>query len=232
MTGRAADPLVEEIENRIARGLLGDGQPLPPERDLMAEFGLSRTVVREALRILSSRGLVEARPRHRPVVRRPGFAAAFDAVGGVVRHLLRDRDGVRNLFETRIMVEAALVRQAAAEAGRDDIARLTDALAANEAAIADSAAFYDTDIAFHRVLYEVPRNPVLPALHDAYTGWLAPQWSRMPHLETRNRRNAAAHRAIYDAILLRDPDAAETALRRHMDDAWDQVQDIVTKDPT
>lgn len=224
-SGRAADQVVRSIAERIRSGALADGQPLPPERDLMEEYGISRTVVREAVRTLSSRGLIEALPRHRPVVRKPGFDAAIDAVGSIVSHLLGEPGGVKNLFDTRIMVEAALVRQAAKEASKDDIAALTAALEANSASILDSEEFYRTDNAFHGVLYQIPQNPVLPAIHRAYTTWLAPQWSQMPRLPERNRANLDAHKAIYDAILMRDPDAAEARLRDHLATAWAQVRE-------
>ncbi|WP_305968994.1 MULTISPECIES: FadR/GntR family transcriptional regulator [unclassified Mameliella] len=224
-TGRAADQVVRSIADQIRSGELADGQPLPPERDLMEAFGISRTVVREAVRTLSSRGLIEALPRHRPVVRKPGFDSAIDAVGSIVTHLLGEPGGVKNLFDTRIMVEASLVRQAAKEASKEDIAALTEALEANGASILDSEAFYRTDNAFHGVLYQIPQNPVLPAIHRAYTTWLAPQWSQMPRLPDRNRTNFDAHKAIYDAILMRDPDTAETHLRDHLATAWAQVRE-------
>ncbi|WP_323772431.1 FadR/GntR family transcriptional regulator [Antarctobacter sp.] len=222
--GRAADHVVLSIAERIRTGVLPDGQPLPPERDLMEEYGISRTVVREAVRTLSSRGLIEALPRHRPVVRKPGFDAAIDAVGSIVSHLLLEPGGVKNLFDTRIMVEAGLARQAAQQATKDDIAALKSALDANAAAIPDSEEFYRTDNAFHGVLYQIPQNPVLPAIHRAYTTWLAPQWSQMPRLPERNQMNYDAHKAIFDAILMRDPDAAEASLRDHLTKAWAQVR--------
>ncbi len=85
--------------------------------------------------------------------------------------------------------------------------------------------FYRTDMGFHAVLYQIPKNPVLPAVHKAYTAWLAPHWSRMPRLPARNRANYEAHRRIYEAILMRDQDAAEAALRAHLADAWTQVRE-------
>lgn len=224
-TGRAADNVVRTIAAQIRSGTLTDGTPLPPERDLMSTFGVSRTVVREAVRTLSAQGLVEALPRHRPVVRKPGYDAAIDAVGSIVTHLLGEPGGVKALFDTRIMVEAALVRQAAQDANREDIAALKSALDANAAAIQDSEVFYRTDNAFHGVLYDIPRNAVLPAIHRAYTTWLAPQWSQMPRLPERNRMNYEAHAAIVDAILMRDPDAAEARLRNHLTRAWAQVRE-------
>lgn len=221
---RAADSVVQALEARIHSGGLSTGAALPPERDLMAEFGVSRTVVREAVQVLSARGLLDARPRHRPVVRKPSVETAFDAVEGIVGHLLSEKGGVKNLFDIRIMVEASLAREAALKAKTCHLEALAAALKANEAAIEDSALFYETDIAFHDVLYDIPGNPVLPAIQRAYTGWLAPHWRQMPRLPERNRKNAQAHRAIFEAILMRDADAAESALRAHMGDAWAQVR--------
>ncbi len=221
---RAADSLVRQIEARIATGDLADGAPLPPERDLIEMFGVSRTVVREAVAALASRGLVESRPRFRPIVRRPGYDAALAAADGVVGHLLAQSGGVKNLYDTRIFFEASLVRQAARQARKDDIEALKRALDANEAAIPDSAAFYRTDIAFHAVLYEIPKNPVFPAIHRAFTAWLAPHWVKMPRSPERNRVNFHRHSDIYHAIRDRDPDAAEAALNAHLNAAWEYVR--------
>ena len=222
-TGRAADFVVDTLQQRIQSGVLADGQPLPSERNLIEEFGISRTVVREAVRMLSSKGLIEARPRYRPVVRKLGFDSAVDAVSSIVSHLLGQPGGVKNLFDTRVMIEAALVREAALSADKDNIAELKRALEANASAIDNSDLFYQTDNRFHEVLHEITQNPVLPALHRAYTTWLAPHWSKMARLPERNRENYVAHRKIYEAILMRDPDVAEAALREHLQSAWSQV---------
>lgn len=223
--GRAADDLFRIFEQQINSGTLREGDPLPPEREIVQTYGVSRTVVREAVLALANKGLVEARPRFRPVVRKPSYDTALETMGSVVGRLLSEPGGVRNLFDTRILVEAALVRQAALSATKDDIAALRQALDDNGAAIDDSELFYRTDTAFHAVLYRIGNNPVLPALHRAYTAWLAPHWSRMPRLPDRNRKNYEAHRAIFEAILMRDPDKAEAILRSHLADAWTQVRE-------
>ncbi len=225
---RAADDLARIFIDMINAGILKEGAPLPPEREIVETYGMSRTVVREAILSLANKGLVEARPRFRPVVRKPNYDTALGTLKDIVGRLLVQPDGVKNLFDTRILVEAILVRQAAMDAGKEDIAALKEALEANEAAIEDSDLFYETDMAFHQVLYQISRNPVLPAIHRAYTTWLAPHWSRMPRMADRNRNNFLAHKAIYEAILLRDPDAAEKALRTHLSHAWDQVQATFT----
>lgn len=221
---RAADELVQQLSAQISSGEIEPGARLPAERELMSRFGTSRTVVREAIARLEGLGFVENRPRFRPVVRAPGYDAAVSALGGVVTHLLGQPGGVKTLYDVRIFLEAALVRHAALNARKDDIAALRSALAANEAEIGDSERFYATDVAFHAVLYAVPRNPVFPGVHKAFTGWLARHWKRMPRSPERNRINFLSHKAIFDAIVERDPEAAEAALRSHLNAAWEYVR--------
>lgn len=228
-SGRAADAVIAALEQQIVTGVLENNAPLPAERHLMAQFSASRTVIREAIATLSSRGLIESKPRFRPVVRKPDYATALTAVGGIVRHLLGEQGGVKNLYDSRIFIERALVREAAQAARKDDIGQLRDALAANYAAIEDSDAFYATDVAFHGVLYSIPQNPIFPAIHQGYTSWLAPHWEKMLRSPERNLVNYRSHKAILDAIVERDPDAAEEALANHLKAAWEYVR--VTFDP-
>lgn len=220
---RAADRLIAFFEQQILDGALTAGSPMPPEREIVQAHGVSRTVVREAVLALSNKGLIRARPGYRPVVVKPGYDTAVDVVGSVVAQLLGQPGGVRNLFDLRIMMEVALVRQAAEQAKQADIEAMETALVANGAAIDDSETFYQTDIAFHGVLYAIPDNPLLPSIHRAYTDWLAPQWRQMPRKPGRNQSNFEAHCAVFDAILRRNPDQAEAELRQHLDAAWRQV---------
>jgi DNA-binding FadR family transcriptional regulator len=221
---RAGDSVARLLEQKISAGDFADGSYLPAERELVEMFGVSRTVVREAIARLASQGLLDSRPRYRPVVRRPGFEAALAAADGVVGWLLQDAGGIKNLFDSRIFLEMSLVRHAALHARREDIEHLTAAIAANEAAIDRLEEFYDTDVAFHRVLYEIPRNPIFPAVHKAYVEWLSPHWRKMPIVPGRNRANFLRHQEIHDAIVKRDPEMAEHALKAHLDSAWEFVR--------
>ncbi|WP_421726144.1 FCD domain-containing protein [Bauldia sp.] len=220
---RAADHIVTTIERRISEGTLADSAPLPPERVLMEEFGASRTVVREAITALANRGLIETRPRYRPIVRRVGYETVIDTTGPIIRKLLNHPTGVENLYQTRVFIERGLVREAAMHASKTNIGELKRALAENHAAIPSSDDFYRTDTAFHRVFYKVPGNPIFPAVHEGFVSWLAPHWERMRRSPEDNQHNYRAHEAIYTAILERDPDAAEDALVAHLADAWDLV---------
>lgn len=222
--GRLADTLAAELARMIQGGTLAPGARLPTERDLMRRFGVSRSAVREAILNLAARGLVLTRPGHRPVVQGPGYEATVDTLGRLVAHLVEDEAGVWNLFDTRVFLEAALVRHAALHARRGDIEALEAALEANRLAIGDPERFYATDAAFHALLYRLPRNPIYPAVHRAYVEWLQGHWRRMPRGAEYDRMNHAAHAAIFDAIRHRDPDAAEAALRRHLAGAWEFVR--------
>ena len=216
--------LIQRLEMLIMSGELANGARLPPERDLMDMFGVSRTAVREAIAGLAGRGLLETRPRFRPIVRRPDYDMALNSLGGVVGHLIQELEGTKNLFDSRIFFESALVRHAAAHARREDIEELSEALARNQAAIDNSDVFYATDVAFHGVLYGIPRNPVYPVLHKAYVGWLSSHWKEMKRGPEINQLNFAGHKAVFDAIVSRDADAAETALQRHLQVAWEYVR--------
>ena len=222
---RAADRVARSIAAKIAAGELKDNTPLPAERDLMEEFGLSRTVVREAISQLASRGLVEARPRFRPVVKKPDFGTVLEASGTIVRYMLNEPKGVLNLYQSRVFIERGLVRDAALKADKDDIAHLKNALAANLATIQNSEEFFKTDIAFHGVLFAISKNPIFPAIHEGFTAWLSPNWLKMERSQEHNEVNYWAHKAIYDAILERDPDRAEEALIDHLKGAWEFVKD-------
>ncbi|MCW1950113.1 MAG: FCD domain-containing protein [Octadecabacter sp.] len=222
---RAADNVVRALSESIYSGELPVGAPIPSEREIVEKFQISRTVAREAVSILSSKGLIDARPRYRPVVRQPDLDAALGVMGGLVQHMLSRPGGVKQLFDTRIFVETGLVRAAATDATKDDISNLRAALEANGECLDDSNRFFETDVAFHGALYMIPGNPVFPAIHRSFSDWLGGQWGMMPRKPDRNRRNHDAHQAIFKAILSRDPDEAEAELVSHLQDAWAQVAD-------
>ncbi|MEW7006299.1 MULTISPECIES: FCD domain-containing protein [unclassified Lentilitoribacter] len=224
---RASDDLVAEIEGRIASGQFENNRPLPAERDLMEEFNMSRTVVREAISTLANRGLIESRPRYRPIVKKPDYGTVLTATGKIITHLLDEPGGVANLYKSREFVERGLVRHAALHATKDDIANLKAALNANQAAINDTPTFFETDMQFHGVLYQIMDNPIFSTIHKGYISWLAPNWGRMKRPADHNQVNYDAHRKIYEAILERDPTQAENALSEHLSVAWVLVKDTL-----
>ncbi|WP_421693909.1 FCD domain-containing protein [Aestuariivirga sp.] len=221
---KASDRVASAISAAIDAGSLAPGERLPPERELMGQYGVGRSAVREAIAALATRGVLKVRPGCRPVIQGRGYETALATFGNLVSHMVEDASGIENLFGMRVFVEAALVRHAAQHATPRDIQDLREALEQNRAAMGDPEAFYRTDVAFHRVLYMIAGNPILPVIHKLYVDWLYAHWIRMPRSPDINRMNHSAHAAILDAIVDRDPDSAENLLRSHLATAWQFVR--------
>ena len=221
---RASDALLDHLAAMILKGELITGNPLPSERELMKQYGVSRSVVRETIIALANRGWLKTNPGFRPVVNKPDYDSALDSVGRVVAHLTTDEEGVKNIFESRVFFEAALARWAALHARKDDIRELEEKLVRNREAIGVRRLFEATDVAFHDVLYTIPRNPVYPAIHRAYVDWLRKPWSSIEGTAEIDLMMYAGHEGIFKAIVNRDPDLAEESLRRHLNTAWEFVR--------
>jgi DNA-binding FadR family transcriptional regulator len=221
---RVSSVVSDTLAAMIQGGELPVGSRLPPERELMRRFGISRTAVREGIAALAHRGLLLTRPGYRPVVRRPDYSTAFGTLTRLVEHLTEDEQGVWNLFETRIFLEAALARNAALRGKGGDIEEMGNALAANRSAIGEHPGFYMTDVAFHEMLYRMAANPIYLAIHRAYVEWLMSHWQAMPRGSDIDRMNYTAHEAIFGAIVARDADTAESLLRKHLETVWQFVR--------
>jgi DNA-binding FadR family transcriptional regulator len=232
--GRASDSVSQAIALAIRSGELPVGGRLPAERELTRRFGVSRFVIREAIADLSNKGFLLTRPGFRPVVARPDADMAMRALGEFVGRMIGEaaETNVWNLYETRIFVEAGLARHAALHARKEDIQALQAALSTNRQAIGRRGEFERTDAAFHHVLYTIPRNPIYPALHRAYVQWLQERWARIESTPEINMMNYVGHEAICAAIVDRDPDRAEEALRRHLGAAWEHVRTSFAFNPS
>lgn len=221
---RNTDVVIGKLEKLILNGDLSPGEKLPPERKLMEQFNVSRNVIRESIAALSRNGLLITRPRFRPVVADNDGQTAINVLDGFVQHFIDQERGFEHLFNSRVFVEAALCRHAALHARKDDIHRLKEALAENKEAVEDYIEFYRTDVSFHRILYEIPKNPIFLTLHIAYVSWLSKHWGKMKRGPELNRLIYAGHEVILNAIVDRDPDEAEKSLHNHLNVAWEQVK--------
>src|SRR5579863_72841 len=204
------------LERLILDGRLKPGDQLPPERDLQNRFGVGRPAIREALIALQRSGLIVISNGSRARVAMPTAHAVVSGMGSAVMQLLSTKEGQRHFQGVRLFFEAALARHAAREASATQIDELKKKLAANRAAIGDRERFIETDVAFHFVLAEITGNPAFVALHDAMSEWLKEQ--RVVTLDAPRQEKIAykAHVAIFEAIAMRDPDRAESAMADHM----------------
>ena len=212
-----SEQVAEQLEVEILEGRLQENDQLPSERELMHEFGVGRPAVREALFYLQQLGLISVSSGSRARVIRPTAEAVMSRLSGVTRHLLQKPEGQQYFQEARAMFEISLARHAALDATEDDLARLRDALEANRAAQGDPVQFKRSDLAFHGVLASIGRNPIFDAIHDALSEWLDDRRAQALQLEGEDEAALKAHTQIVEAIESRDPDAAEAAMKYHLD---------------
>ena len=213
---KASDVLADRLRQQILDGELTAGDPLPPERVLSEHTRMSRTVVREALRILEIEGLIEIRPGRNggSVVRAPdvnSFARSLDI-------FIRGRR-VRfdDVLEARELLEPICARLAAERRNAEDLQKLQEHTSVVEAAIDDVPAFLTANVDWHVAVARISHNELLAAFMQA----MATAVRAATDVENFNSPDTIAgavraHRRIASAITEGDPDAAFLAMRRHL----------------
>lgn len=209
--GGAVPPsLPERIAHRLRRDILrGD---LPPgatikERERAAALGVSRTPLREAIRILAREGLVVLRPARSPLVADPSLKEVTDAIAVLIAlEVLSGRLACRVAPEVDLARITAVQAQMAADHGRVDALDL-----------------FETDMAFHRAIAAASGNEALAETHAAY---LARLW-RARYLSARQaqsrERVLRQHGEIVAALVARDPERAADAIEAHLRHLADNV---------
>jgi GntR family transcriptional regulator, transcriptional repressor for pyruvate dehydrogenase complex len=212
--------VAEAIGARILSRALREGERLPSETELARQFGVNRSTVREALRELESRGLVQRRRGSKLMsVSRPHQAAV---AGGVSDALLLHDVTVRDLWEALSILEPPLAEIAARAHTAADLAEVALAAANFAAARADPA---NTAQAVHQVaeffrrLGEATHNPVLGLAQEPLLQLLEPSLRVMiGKLPQAPARIATAQRRLLEALAVRDEESARTWMARHIRD--------------
>ena len=220
---RIYEDIALKLTEQINAGELVDGSLLPSERELAEMFGASRTSVREALLSLQASGLISVRQRARARVTQLNNPAFFNQLSGSAQTLLALPNGVADFQEARMLFECGLARYTASHASAKELDRLALALVQNKKALGDPAAFEKTDVAFHGILAEIPRNPIFTALSTALSEWLTEQRTVNIRAPVRGalRRAYEGHEEIYEAIAAHDVEAADRAMANHLETVSD-----------
>lgn len=210
------DVLAEHLRRTILDGEMPEGARLPTERELVAQTGLSRGSVREALRKLEVEGLVRPRPGRLGgnIVTRPGQDALAHFVGQFVRgHKL----SLRTLQETRETIEPALARLAAERRTDEDVALLHNFNTRMGELLDDRTAFAKANFAWHGAVGAASKNDLLAAfLYSMSKGVVEATVLEEYDTPDLRREVLRAHDRIIDAIEARDPDAAQRRMERHV----------------
>ncbi|MGA0597534.1 FadR/GntR family transcriptional regulator [Enterovirga sp. CN4-39] len=213
--------VVANLGGGIARGEFPPGAPLPPEHDLEARYGASRGVVREAVKILATKGLVTVRPRHGTHVlpRRDWSLLDRDVLqwiraGGIDRELLVALD------ETRRIIEPGAAALAAERAGPDDKLRIRQAYHRMEETVGDLEAAIEADKAFHLAILHATHNPVLASFRAGIDAILSAVFDVAAPLLEGNLPN---HLAVLEAIERGEPETAREWMNRLLNQTRDAL---------
>ena len=213
-TSRLYEQIVQQIEGSILNGELSAGCQLPAERDLAKQFGVSRTAVREAIKALQEKGLVDAFPGRGTFVTNGTSNSMRRSLDRIIRG--GETDGWAYLAEVREILEPEIAALAAVRATDQDLATMKDAVAIMDQAGRDSDAYIEADLDFHLALAEAAANPIVLSLIDSIVGLLREQRLRIYGIGGGPERGQCHHKRILDAIESHDPKEARAAMQAHL----------------
>jgi DNA-binding FadR family transcriptional regulator len=213
----------------ILAGRYEVGASLPPEPVLCEEFGVSRTVVREAIKSLVAKGLLVTGPklgtRVLPDEHWNWFdpeVIAWQAQAGLSSEFVRD------LQELRLVVEPAAVRMAAVKATPQDILRLEQAYSGMKAAVEDGGDYVTHDLRFHQGLLQASHNRMLMQMGRALSALLRMSFEISTRIMNGPRDSLPLHRAVLDAVIAHAPVKAERALMVLITAANDDIDHVLS----
>ncbi|ODU07139.1 MAG: GntR family transcriptional regulator [Pseudonocardia sp. SCN 72-86] len=212
---KASDVLANELRERILSGEYVEGTPLPPERELVVQTRMSRTTVREALRILEVQGLIRIKAGRAggAFVQKPGE----ESVASSLDLLIRGRQlRLASVHETREAIEPSCARLAALHRTAGDLARLD---AANEAIATsgDLDSFLRANVDWHVAVATASHNEILTGIMMALSRAIYTTTNNEGFVNDEVRDIAVrAHRSVTRAIKERDADAAVRRMLRHV----------------
>lgn len=215
-TSRLYEQIVEQIEESVLSGELKPGDQLPPERELAERFGVSRTAVREAIKALREKGLVEAYAGRGTFITDISSQPVRDSLARIAR-IAQGEDGFAQLVEVREILEPEIAARAAERAEERDLAALREAVAAMDRALENPDAYIEADLDFHLALAEAARNPLILTLIDSIVGLLREHRTRIFFVAGGPEHGQVHHRRICDAVSRRDIAGAREAMRAHLE---------------
>jgi GntR family transcriptional regulator, transcriptional repressor for pyruvate dehydrogenase complex len=221
---RAYQRIVEQIEDALARGDLSPGQRLPSERELVTQFAVSRSTVREALRVLESNGVVRSRPGD------PNGPEILPYSQGALRkQLVRlarvDKLRLSELIGFRMIIDGAAIQLAARLRTAEQLAEMERTLDAMRSAVeASFDEFSEADLAFHDAVAEASRNSLIQICDEAVRGvvlsLISDKISHAPNSRALMHESLQHHAQVVEAIRAGDGNAAARVARQNMYDYY------------
>jgi GntR family transcriptional repressor for pyruvate dehydrogenase complex len=211
---RLYEQIIEQIRTLVVEGTLQPGDKLPPERELAEQFGVSRTAVREAVKALREKGLVEIQPGRGTFITNSTTEVMRDSLDFIFKVGLIN--GVAHLNEVRTLLEPGIAALAAERISETELQTLAQAVEAMDAAMHDADIFAEADLEFHLTLARASQNPLIPILIDPIVDQLREHRQRIFLVAGGPQRGQYHHRRILAAVQKHDPAAAREAMCDHM----------------
>jgi len=219
---------VDHLGEAIVAGRYGVGASIPPEPVLCQELGVSRTVVREAVKSLIAKGLMTTGPKVGTRVLSEDHWNWFDpdviiwqSKAGLTPEFLRD------LQDLRRVVEPAAMRLAAERATAQDIAEVEAAYAGMKHAVEHGGDYVTHDLRFHQGLLRASRNRMLVQMSKALGALLRTSFEISTRRKDGPVHSLPLHRAVLDAVIAHRPDEAEIAIRVLIDGAKEDIEEVL-----
>jgi DNA-binding FadR family transcriptional regulator len=210
---------VERLGRRIVEGHYKEGQQLPIEPELCAEFGVSRPIVREATKILIAKGLLNSKPKVGTIVQNRDRWNLLDPdVLNWVTQSLPATEFLDMLFEARLAIEPSAAALAAEKATEEDIARIAAAFEDMASAPTVSDAI-EPDVRFHQAILDATHNDVIRYIGHTLHNALAISISLTSWHEEIHAVSLPRHEAVFRAIAAKNPAKADKAVRTLLADS-------------
>ena len=228
-TSRLYEQIVQQIEESIVKGDLKPGDQLPAERDLAQRFGVSRTAVREAVKALREKGLVEAYSGKGTFITDGTTQAVRQSLDLMVK--IGQMEGTSHLAELRAILEPEIAALAAARIQEPELATMREAVSIMDASGQDPEAYIEADLDFHLALAEAAANPLILSLLDSIVGLLREQRLRIFRVPGGPERGQSHHKRILEAVERRDIQKAREAMRAHLSQVKEDSQASTAQRP-
>ena len=213
-TSRLYEQIVKQIEDSVLKGILKPGDQLPSERELAEQFGVSRTAVREAIKALGEKGLVESYSGRGTFITNGTSHAIRQSLDLMMK--IGQAEGSGHLAEVRDILEPEIAALAAARAEEQHLASLREAVTVMDEAKSDAEAFIEADLDFHLALAEAAANPLILSLIDSIVGLLREQRLRIFQTDGGPERGQYHHKRILKAVENHDSERARQCMRAHL----------------
>ena len=219
---------VDYLGSAIVAGRFGAAGAIPPEPLLCAELGVSRTVIREAVKSLVAKGLIQTGPKVGTRVRASNHWNWFDpqviawqAKAGLTPEFIRD------LQDLRLIMEPAVIRLASQRASASDLAAIEAAYAGMVDAVENGGDYVRHDLLFHQGMIRASHNRMLENMDQALGALLRTSFEISTVKKNGPRDSLPLHRAVLDAIAARDADRAEDAIVVLIEDAHKDIAQVL-----